>query len=277
MNHRRISFAGHAVSIEFDEVEVETLIDFLFYDLEQDASLTPEASFRIYHETDSEHWKLVRDQTELFIGNELNELGNVLAGETLFSLITNNHSGIAIHAGLVSKDEKCLLLPADSGSGKTSVTTWMLTRGWQYHTDELVLIDLESGELTPFTRPLTIKPSGLQPLSEIFDIEKNKAKLRASRSATMIPHRLINPNYICQVPDLSLIVFPHYAPKLEPELRLLTRAAAGLELMRSNVIARNLPGHGFNHITQLVKSTPAYRLHYQHFSDLDSLLGNIGL
>lgn len=276
MNHRRISFAGHAVSIEFDDAEVETLIEFLFCDLDQDSSLTSEAAFHIDYVTDGPHWKLSRDQSELYIGNELNELGNVLAGEALFSLITNNNNGIAIHAGLVSKDQQCLLLPADSGSGKTSVTTWMLTRGWHYHTDELVLVDLKSGELTPFTRPLTIKSSGLQPISEIFDLERNKSTLRSSRSATMIPHRLINPDFKQQAPDLTMIVFPHYDPKLDPDLQLLTGAAAGLELMRSNVIARNLPGHGFSHITHLAKNVPAYRLDYRRFSDLDNLLGDIG-
>jgi hypothetical protein len=92
----------------------------------------------------------------------------------------------------------------------------------------------------------------------------------------MIPHRLINPDYRHEIPPLSAIIFPHYSRDTMPELQELSGAEAGLELMRSNVIARNLPGHGFGDIVQLVRQLPAYRLFYRHFSDLDDLTRAIG-
>jgi hypothetical protein len=168
-----------------------------------------------------------------------------------------------------------LLLPADSGSGKSSVTTWLLTQGWRYHTDELVSINLASGALTAFTRPINIKSHGLDPIAAIFNLDQHPEALRASNMVTMIPHRLLNPDYRDQIPPLSAIVFPHYSKDTEAALQRISGAEAGLELMRSNVIARNLPGHGFADVIRLVRSLPAFRLHYQHFDDLPSLFERV--
>ncbi|MGB5706764.1 MAG: hypothetical protein WBM41_08015 [Arenicellales bacterium] len=268
MNSREITFDGHTVLIEFEKDEVDPLLDFLFGDLEKQEKFEVQAVFRVNFRSAESQWELTRNQCEMFNGKNLNDLGNVLAGEVLFSLIENNHTGMAIHAGLVSNDRGCMLLPADSGSGKSSVTTWLLTQGWHYHTDELVIIDLKGGHLRAFTRPLNIKTGGIEPISKIFDIASHRSELRSCDMATMIPHRLINPDYISDIPQLGAIVFPHYTANSQPGIQRISGAEAGLELMRSNVIARNLPGHGFRSVTQLVRSIPGYRLHYQHFDDL---------
>ncbi|MGI9316715.1 MAG: hypothetical protein ACR2QW_05235 [bacterium] len=276
MKVRDIAFDGHRISIEFGVAEIDALIDFLFLDLDHRAGADVDAVFRIELMAEQSQWRLTRNKTQLFLGDSLNDLGSVLAGEALFSLIENNRYRMAIHAGLVSNTQGCVLLPADSGSGKSSVTTWLLTQGWHYHTDELVLIDLENGKLQAFTRPLNIKPAGLEAISEIIDLKKITHDLRAGSITTMIPHRLINPQFNRQIPQLNLIVFPHYSADTKPSMSKLSGAQAGLELMRSNVIARNLSGHGFNHVVNLVRNIPAYRLRYQHFDDLESLFERIG-
>lgn len=275
MHHRELSFAGHQISIEFESDQIDDLLDFLFGDLEPQEAHKSETIFRVELVPQQTTWRLTREQTELITGCTLNDLGNILAGEVLFSLIEHNRTGLAIHAGLVSTHRGCMLLPADSGSGKSSVTAWLLTQGWHYHTDELVLIDLDSGKLNAFTRPLNIKPSGLEAISEIIDLKQNQSELLVCRLATMIPHRVINPDFVRTIPQLNLIVFPQYNPDTVPDIQRLSGAEAGLELMRSNVIARNLPGHGFGAVTKLVRDIPAYRLHYRHFDDLEVLLGKI--
>ena len=49
----------------------------------------------------------------------------------------------------------------------------------------------------------------------------------------------------------------------------------GIELMKTNVIARNLPGHGFDQLLEIVKAVPAYKLNYNHFDALPELLAQI--
>lgn len=281
MASRRICFDGQQVFVRWQSNEtqgedVPGLLDFLFADLPRQGDGEGDTRFDISRNAKSGYWTLNRNGNRLFTGRELNGLGNILSGEVLFSLIENNTRNMAIHAGLVSNTRGSMLLPADSGSGKSSVTTWLLSKGWGYHTDELVMIDIENSSLTAFTRPLNIKVHGLEPVSEIFDIDRHRAQMRSCNMVTMIPHRLVNPRYNPRIPPLTTIVFPVFSRDMEPGLQPLGGAEAGLEMMRSNVIARNLPGHGFTSVAKLVRNLPAYRLHYQHFDNLETLLAPLG-
>ena len=88
----------------------------------------------------------------------------------------------------------------------------------------------------------------------------------------MIPHRALNPDFIPQSPEISRILFPKYAKQGENRLITLSPAAAGIELMKTHVIARNLPGHGFRQLLDVVKTVPAFKLNYNHFNALPALL-----
>ena len=214
----------------------------------------------------------IRDR---YSGASLPGLGTILMGEVLFHLIRENDRALAIHAGLVAKGDCTILLPGSSGSGKSSVTTWLVTQGWRYHTDELVAIDLETRAVKAFTRPLNIKTRGVPAVREIFDLDAVEDQCQVSAGVTMIPHRLINPDFSTDVPNITHVIFPKYIAESKPEMIALSGAEAGLEMMRSNVIARNLPNHGFSQVTGLVRDIPAYRLHYQHFDNLPELIQNI--
>ena len=55
----------------------------------------------------------------------------------------------------------------------------------------------------------------------------------------------------------------------EFELRRLSRAQAGLELMQCLINARNLPDHGFPEVTRLARAMPAYKMTYANFAQIE--------
>jgi hypothetical protein len=61
-----------------------------------------------------------------------------------------------LHAAVVQDGERVLLLPAQSGNGKTTLTTYLLAYGWTYRADELVAIQ-EGGRLLPLRTSLHLK------------------------------------------------------------------------------------------------------------------------
>ena len=275
MKKKEISFDGHKVTIEYQDDEISDLLNFLFQDLNEQTDLVSSETFLIEKDLESNKWRLTRDGKSLFNGENTAGLGVILMGEVLFHLICNNDKGLAIHAGLVSDDNKAILIPGTSGSGKTSVTTWLLTKGMRYHTDELVTIHLASHNLKAFCRPLNIKTNGVAAVKSLIDFDAIEDQLRVSQGVTMIPHRLVNPDYRAELPKITHVIFPKYIADTKPELIKLSGAEAGLEMMRSNVIARNLPSHGFTEIIKIVRNIPAYRVHYQHFDDLPALMEQV--
>lgn len=73
---------------------------------------------------------------------------------------------LLLHAGALDAAGTGVLLPAASGAGKSTLVAALAAGGFGYLTDELVALDLPSGELLPYPKPITLKPRGLAVLTE---------------------------------------------------------------------------------------------------------------
>lgn len=65
---------------------------------------------------------------------------------------------IGIHAALVSVNSMGILLLGASGAGKTTSTLGFLARGAFYGGDDLALVDVDTAEVYPFLKPLSVRP-----------------------------------------------------------------------------------------------------------------------
>jgi len=68
------------------------------------------------------------------------ELAPLLHGRVLLNAYSRTDCLTAIHAAAVSNDDTCIVFPASSGSGKSTLTAALIASGFQYCTDELVLL-----------------------------------------------------------------------------------------------------------------------------------------
>lgn len=274
MTERYVCLGGHAVQVSADHAEADEIFRFMFDDIPQQAFDQPEARFSLQaveHE-DTRSWAVLKDQASMFEHTSLTDAANFLMGEVVYHLIENNQNYMAIHAALLSDEQGGILVPGESGNGKSSLSIWMTLNGYHYHTDELVLIKTGSLETRVFTRPFNIKAHGIDAIKTLLDLDALQPPASQGDFITMIPHRALNPDFIEASPPVSRILFPKYRKDGENTLTRLSAAAAGIELMKTNVIARNLPGHGFQQLLDIVKSVPAYKLDYNHFDALPALL-----
>lgn len=65
---------------------------------------------------------------------------------------------LLLHAGAVVRDGSAIVLPGASGEGKSTMTAACLRRGLGYVSDEMVALDLRSGDVTGLRRPLMLTP-----------------------------------------------------------------------------------------------------------------------
>ena len=80
---------------------------------------------------------------------------------------TNFHPDIfALHGAAVEYRDKCFLLLAPTGSGKTTLTAYLTSNGFGYLTDDCILINRSDLTIFPFTTPLHIRNGGLQVLEQ---------------------------------------------------------------------------------------------------------------
>jgi hypothetical protein len=255
MIERNVCLGGHAVLIRGETKQAEQVFNFMFDDIPAEEFDTAEAEFTLRPIDDA--WEVLEGDKQVFKRSTLTDAANFLMGEVVFHLIENNQNYMAVHAALLSDENGGVLIPGESGNGKSSLSIWMTRNGYHYHTDELVLIKSGGLQTRVFTRPFNIKAHGIKAINTLIDLDTLKPEVSRGDFITMIPHRALNPDFIQQSPVISRILFPKYAKNGENTLTTLSPAAAGIELMKTHVIARNLPGHGFKQLLDIVKSVPA--------------------
>jgi hypothetical protein len=70
---------------------------------------------------------------------------------------THAHGFLVIHAAVVERGGRAIVMPAPPGSGKSTLCAGLVSRGWRLLSDELCLLQPESGLIHPLTRPVNLK------------------------------------------------------------------------------------------------------------------------
>lgn len=78
-----------------------------------------------------------------------------------------NNSVFALHGAALEKGGKVYLFLASSGTGKTTLTSYLINKAFNYITDDCILIDKNTLMVTPQTTPLQLRNGGLKILNDL--------------------------------------------------------------------------------------------------------------
>ncbi len=186
------------------------------------------------------------------------------------------HQYLIIHAGVVEREGRVLLLPGRSGSGKSTLAAGLMLSGWRLLSDELALVRHGDGLVDPLPRPVNLKGQAIQAVQH-FDPE-----------AAIGPGRYVDPvdgplGYLrptrpsvdrAEEPGRpAWIVFPRYEPGSPLRSRLCRKGSALVELARCAPNYHLLGEMGFDAAVRLVDQCPCYDLRY---SDLEEAVKRLG-
>ena len=119
-------------------------------------STRPARARHIIQIADEGPFSAYRDCVKLSIETDFDDtLANVIGG--LNRAVIESLDPFAVHSGVVRSGERLIALPAQSGNGKTTLTAALLQRGFEYLSDEaLVLRDATT--VLPYPKPLALSP-----------------------------------------------------------------------------------------------------------------------
>lgn len=264
----RTGFGDQVFEIECNSDDAYVIAEFLFCDFHRVASASSAKQYTIIVSGSVPMLSLWDGDKKLYSGESRYQLAYTLINEVIFHCIDTNDSHHALHAGAVCKDDRCVMLPGTSGKGKSTLTSWLVMKGFHYLTDELVFLD-STAQVLPMTRPISLKVSSSH---ESWLLSEDHAKeVITDKTGAMIPHRLLNPCFEPQQPRVTHVIFPEYNPDIEPCFQEISPAKSSLYLLQSHVNARNLSGHGVSELASIVKTCRSFTLTFGCFSDLQKI------
>lgn len=169
---------------------------------------------------------------------------------------------LQLHASVVSKEGRGVMFPGSPGQGKSTLAAALLTRGWQYYSDEFALIDPQTRELNAYPKALCIKKGSFDLLERFgLPLDAGPAHLKGLKGPVRFIHpRAVRPDAVAEPGPIRVIIFPHQSPGVEPAVQPMPRAQALFELTKVSFNFSKFKARGFHLLADVVEQAQCYRL-----------------
>ncbi|WP_431101169.1 HprK-related kinase A [Roseateles noduli] len=183
------------------------------------------------------------------------------------------HQYLLIHAAVLERDGRALLMPAPPGSGKSTLCAALAHRGWRLLSDELGLLDMATGLVHGMARPINLKNASI-PLIRSFVPEAHfSASMPNTSKGTVAlvraPQDAIESRLAPARP--AWVVLPAWRAEAAAQLLPIERARAFMDLAEQSF---NYDVHGqagFQTLGRLVDACACYRFEYSRLDEAVAL------
>lgn len=168
---------------------------------------------------------------------------------------------LLLHAAVVERDGKALLLTGESGAGKSTLAALLGENGWRLMGDEFALLDPVTGLVHAFPRLISLKNRAIGLFSDAA-MDRQGPLLEATPKGA-IRHLRPSSDAIARMDEPScpsLLLFPRFG--FERAVRTMGEAEVFIRLTQASTNYVALGEAGFNALTGFVLSTPARAIDY---------------
>ena len=195
-------------------------------------------------------------------------------------IATTAHHYLIIHAAVLEKGGRAIIMPGVPGSGKSTLCAAMSLSGWRLLSDEMALLDPAKLEITPVPRPVGLKNQSIQIISA-FSPEAKIGPAAKDTAKGTVAHLRPTSHSIQQADVKSrpqAIIFPKYIPNSDTCLRNKARNRALLEIQENAFNTHVLGKKGYDSVKSLISGCPVYSLEYSNMGEalitMDDILSN---
>ena len=186
------------------------------------------------------------------------------------------HQRVAVHAAVVEKDGRALILSGPSGSSKSTLCAALVLEDWRLFSDEFALIDPVNGLLFPLPRPIALKDAAIgiirgRKAGVVYGPEGHNVE--GERFAHMKPpaesvHRSR------EQASPACVVVPRWIAGSPARLEPLTKARALIHLTDQSFNYNYLGVNGYQCLVDVVRRSTCYTLEYGELDDALAILRN---
>lgn len=179
------------------------------------------------------------------------------------------HQFLIIHAAVLARGDRALVLPAPPGSGKSTLCAALMHNGWRLLSDELTLIDMGDGQVWPLCRPVSLKNASIEVIRQFAPQAVFGGVTRDTTKGDVI-HMAVPAEQLAQVDmpaRIHWIVYPRYEAGATTALVPRPRPSAVVDLAR-NTFNFHLQGvAGFDRLCAVVQASDCFDFRYSRLPE----------
>lgn len=191
------------------------------------------------------------------------------------------HQYLIIHAAVVEKYGRTLVLPGNPGAGKSTLCAALINSGWRLLSDELTLIDSNSGLVVPVPRPVSLKNHSIDLIKQEFSNTEFTESVHDTSKGTVAlmkpPTKATSYEAMTETALPGIVIFPSYTPEISLKLIEVSKADAFMQLADLSFNYSVLGVKGFNILAKFVQQSCSFSYTYdgnlqQAMNDFEKLL-----
>jgi HprK-related kinase A len=179
------------------------------------------------------------------------------------------HHFLLLHAAVLERHGRCVILPGDPGAGKSTLTAALMLSGWRLLSDELTVIDRDDGSLHPLARPVSLKNASIDVIRG-FRPDAVFGTLAADTHKGSVCHLRPTADSVRRSGErgqAAHIVFPRWQAGAATELRPRSRADAFMHVANHSFNYSPLGRLGFELNAALVDRCHCWDFRYSQLSE----------
>ena len=179
------------------------------------------------------------------------------------------HHYLMLHAAVLEKNGRAVVLPGDPGAGKSTLTAALMLSGWRLLSDEITLIDRDDGMLVGLARPVSLKNASIDVIQRAFPDAVIGAPAHDTHKGT-VAHVRPSADSVARVNEKARpawVIFPRWKNGSEARLSPHSRADAMLHTASHAFNYSLLGGLGFELNAALMDACTCYDFEYSNLDD----------
>lgn len=176
---------------------------------------------------------------------------------------------LKLHAAVLEKNGKALVMPAAPGSGKSTLCAALMLRGWRLLSDEHALVSLDDASLIPVCRPVSLKNESIHVIQEFEPAAVFGPLCEDTHKGTVV-HMQPDARSVERDNEIAKpgwLVFPKYVPESETRLTERLKETAFLKAGDQSFNYSLLGVKGFEAMSRLVEASDCYNFSYSNLDE----------
>jgi len=190
------------------------------------------------------------------------------------------HGYLIIHAAVIEKNGRAIILPAPPGSGKSTLCAALVCRGWRLLSDELALVRHDEGMLVPLPRPVSLKNRSIDVIRAFAPDAVFGAIVDGTMKGTVGLMRAPADSIrrAGEVATPHAIVFPQWEADAPAMLEPISRGQMFMRVADNSFNYTLIGARGFETLAALAERSAGYTFRYskleQAMAVFDTLVGD---